>query len=55
MWAVVARTCLAPLGHFFVGGAWGYRDLWLKVKCLHREEFVVVGWTDPSPCSNNQL
>ncbi|MGA9306877.1 MAG: hypothetical protein WBW31_15845 [Candidatus Sulfotelmatobacter sp.] len=20
---------------------------WLKVKCLHREEFVVVGWTDP--------
>jgi DNA ligase D-like protein (predicted ligase) len=25
----------------------GYRGLWLKVKCLHREEFVVVGWTDP--------
>src|SRR6202047_5670154 len=21
--------------------------LWLKVTCLHREEFVVVGWTDP--------
>src|ERR1700731_3653602 len=21
--------------------------LWLKVKCLHRGEFVVVGWTDP--------
>src|SRR5690349_14849156 len=21
--------------------------IWLKVKCLHREEFVVVGWTDP--------
>jgi ATP-dependent DNA ligase len=21
--------------------------LWVKVKCLHREEFVVVGWTDP--------
>jgi bifunctional non-homologous end joining protein LigD len=21
--------------------------LWLKVKCLHREEFVVTGWTDP--------
>jgi bifunctional non-homologous end joining protein LigD len=19
--------------------------LWVKVKCLHREEFVVVGWT----------
>jgi bifunctional non-homologous end joining protein LigD len=25
----------------------GYRGLWLKVKSLHREEFVVVGWTDP--------
>src|ERR1700730_17438091 len=25
----------------------GNRRLWLKVKCLHREEFVVVGWTDP--------
>jgi len=23
------------------------RGLWLKVKCLNREEFVVVGWTDP--------
>ncbi len=21
------------------------RGLWVKVKCLHREEFVVVGWT----------
>src|SRR5437660_6739640 len=21
--------------------------LWVKGKCLHREEFVVVGWTDP--------
>src|SRR5207248_779347 len=21
--------------------------LWVKVKCLNREEFVVVGWTDP--------
>jgi hypothetical protein len=20
---------------------------WVKVNCLHREEFVVVGWTDP--------
>jgi ATP-dependent DNA ligase len=34
----------------------GNRGLWLKVKCLHREEFVVVGWTsgcgaafNPSP------
>ena len=25
----------------------GNRGLWLKVKCLNREEFVVVGWTDP--------
>ena len=25
----------------------GNRRLWLKVKCLYREEFVVVGWTDP--------
>jgi bifunctional non-homologous end joining protein LigD len=25
----------------------GDRGLWLKTKCLHREEFVVVGWTDP--------
>jgi bifunctional non-homologous end joining protein LigD len=25
----------------------GNRGLWRKVKCLHRQEFVVVGWTDP--------
>jgi DNA ligase D-like protein (predicted ligase) len=25
----------------------GNRGLWLKVKRLHREEFVVIGWTDP--------
>jgi bifunctional non-homologous end joining protein LigD len=25
----------------------GTRSLWLKSKCLKREEFVVVGWTDP--------
>src|SRR4029077_7374139 len=25
----------------------GNRGLWLKVKCVNREEFVVVGWTDP--------
>ena len=25
----------------------GNHGLWLKVKCLNREEFVVVGWTDP--------
>jgi hypothetical protein len=23
------------------------RGLWLKIKCLNREEFVVIGWTDP--------
>ena len=23
------------------------RRTWLKVKCLNREEFVVVGWSDP--------
>jgi DNA ligase D-like protein (predicted ligase) len=26
----------------------GNRGLWVKVKCLHREEFIVVGWTDPA-------
>jgi len=25
----------------------GNRGLWLKTKCLNREEFVVAGWTDP--------
>jgi ATP-dependent DNA ligase len=25
----------------------GNRGLWVKVKCLQREEFLVVGWTDP--------
>ena len=25
----------------------GNRGLWLKVKCLHRQEFLVIGWTDP--------
>ena len=25
----------------------GDRGLWVKSKCLKREEFVVVGWTDP--------
>ena len=25
----------------------GNRGLWFKVKCLNREEFVVIGWTDP--------
>jgi ATP-dependent DNA ligase len=26
----------------------GDRGLWVKSKCLNREEFVVVGWTKPS-------
>ena len=25
----------------------GDRRLWVKTKCLNREEFVVIGWTDP--------
>lgn len=25
----------------------GERGTWRKIKCLNREEFVVVGWTDP--------
>jgi DNA ligase D-like protein (predicted ligase) len=25
----------------------GDRGTWLKTKCLNREEFIVVGWTDP--------
>jgi ATP-dependent DNA ligase len=28
----------------------GDRGLWLKTKYLNREEFVVVGWTDPEGC-----
>ena len=26
----------------------GDRGLWVKSKCLNREEFVVIGWTDPT-------
>jgi bifunctional non-homologous end joining protein LigD len=25
----------------------GNRGLWLKTKCLNREEFIIAGWTDP--------
>jgi hypothetical protein len=25
----------------------GNRGIWVKSKCLNREEFVLVGWTDP--------
>jgi bifunctional non-homologous end joining protein LigD len=26
----------------------GDRGLWVKSKCLNREEFIVIGWTDPT-------
>jgi bifunctional non-homologous end joining protein LigD len=26
----------------------GNRGVWIKSKCLNREEFVVIGWTDPT-------
>jgi len=26
----------------------GSRGIWVKAKCLNREEFVVVGWSDPA-------
>jgi bifunctional non-homologous end joining protein LigD len=25
----------------------GNRGIWVKTKCLNRQEFVVIGWTDP--------
>jgi DNA ligase D-like protein (predicted ligase) len=37
---VVSKTVDAPY-------ASGNRGLWRKTKCLNRQEFVVVGWTDP--------
>jgi DNA ligase D-like protein (predicted ligase) len=37
---VVSKTIDAPY-------APGNRGLWRKSKCLKRQEFVVVGWTDP--------
>jgi hypothetical protein len=37
---VVSKTMNAPY-------APGNRGLWRKSKCLNRQEFVVVGWTDP--------
>ena len=30
-----------------MAGTSATRPTWLKVKCLNREEFVVVGWSDP--------
>ncbi|RBP17661.1 bifunctional non-homologous end joining protein LigD [Roseiarcus fermentans] len=43
---VVSKTVDAPY-------APGNRGLWRKSKCLNRQEFVIVGWTDPEgsrPC-----
>jgi DNA ligase D-like protein (predicted ligase) len=37
---VVSKTVDAPY-------ASGNRGLWRKAKCLNRQEFVVIGWTDP--------
>jgi ATP-dependent DNA ligase len=37
---IVSKTAEAP----YVSGN---RGLWRKAKCLNRQEFVVVGWTDP--------
>jgi bifunctional non-homologous end joining protein LigD len=31
----------------------GDRGLWRKSKCLNRQEFVVVGWTDPEASRPN--
>jgi bifunctional non-homologous end joining protein LigD len=31
----------------------GRTRTWLKVKCGHRQEFIVVGWTDPGRTSKN--
>ena len=25
----------------------GNRGIWIKTKCLNRQEFVIVGWTEP--------
>src|SRR4051795_1453240 len=38
---MVSKRVDAPYGPGDRGGSW------LKVKCLNREEFIVVGWTDP--------
>ena len=41
----------APLGrHCLEASQWPYepdRRTWLKTKCLNREKFAVVGWSDP--------
>jgi ATP-dependent DNA ligase len=44
-----AKACELSLEGIIVkrADAPGNRGLWVKVKCLNREEFVVVGWTGP--------
>jgi DNA ligase D-like protein (predicted ligase) len=37
---IVSKTAAAPYTS-------GNRGLWRKAKCLNRQEFVVIGWTDP--------
>ena len=37
---IVSKTMDAPYAR-------GNRGLWRKAKCVNRQEFVVVGWTDP--------
>jgi ATP-dependent DNA ligase len=37
---IVSKTIDAPY-------APGNRGLWRKAKCLNRQEFVIVGWSDP--------
>src|SRR4030088_1915726 len=32
----------------------GDRGVWVKSKCLNREEFVVVGWTDGKPAAHRR-
>ena len=38
--SIVSKTAAAPYTS-------GNRGLWRKAKCLNRQEFVVVGWTNP--------
>jgi ATP-dependent DNA ligase len=48
---IVSKTIDAPY-------APGNRGLWRKAKCLNRQEFVVVGWSDPeglAPSSRRAL
>jgi ATP-dependent DNA ligase len=38
---IVSKTAAAPYTS-------GNRGLWRKAKCLNRQEFVIVGWTNPA-------